>query len=83
MKLNIKKKAKEHSLGVTQLVHKYWLQRYDLFSRFDEGIELDEEGWYSVTPECVAARHAERCNGRVVVDCFTGCGGNAIQFAAM
>ncbi|KAK1386006.1 Trimethylguanosine synthase [Heracleum sosnowskyi] len=82
-KLKIKKKAKEQSLGVTRLVRKYWRQRYDLFSRYDEGIELDEEGWYSVTPECIAVRHAERSEGGVVVDCFTGCGGNAIQFAAM
>ena len=33
---------------------KYWLQRYTLFSRFDEGVKMDEEGWYSVTPEAVA-----------------------------
>lgn len=26
-------------------------QRYRLFSRFDDGIRLDAESWYSVTPE--------------------------------
>ena len=34
--------------GHAKLPHrlrKYWLQRYSLFSRFDEGIRLDEEGW--------------------------------------
>ncbi|KAL1831786.1 hypothetical protein ACET3Z_001437 [Daucus carota] len=82
VKLKIKKKAKESS-GVTRLVRKYWVQRYNLFSRFDEGIELDEEGWYSVTPESIAVRHAKRVEDGLVVDCFTGCGGNAIQFAAM
>lgn len=82
VKLKIKKKCKE-ALGVTRLVHKYWLKRYDLFSRYDEGIELDEEGWYSVTPESIAIRHALRSNAGLVIDCFTGCGGNAIQFAAM
>ena len=24
-------------------VHKYWLQRYSLFNRFDEGVQLDTE----------------------------------------
>ena len=27
-----------------------WFQRERLFSRFDEGCLLDEEGWYSITP---------------------------------
>jgi hypothetical protein len=30
---------------------KYWNQRRRLFSRFDQACKLDEEGWYSVTPE--------------------------------
>ena len=38
---------------------KYWLQRYSLFERFDEGVRVDEEGWYSATPEVVAAHHAQ------------------------
>jgi len=38
-----------------------WAQRYRLFSLFDEGCEMDREGWYSVTPENVAAQIAERC----------------------
>ncbi|XP_044150172.1 trimethylguanosine synthase isoform X2 [Bufo gargarizans] len=64
---------------------KYWAQRYRLFSRFDEGIKLDEEGWFSVTPEKIAEHIAHRVrqciNGAVVVDAFCGVGGNAIQFA--
>lgn len=68
--------------GVTPIVEKYWRQRYDLFTRYDEGIKLDEEGWYSVTPEEVAIRHAQHCRSTdVVIDCFAGVGGNAIQFA--
>lgn len=35
-------------------IAKYWAQRYRLFSRFDEGIQLDRESWYSVTPEKIA-----------------------------
>ncbi|KAI4389895.1 hypothetical protein MLD38_002065 [Melastoma candidum] len=63
------------------VIEKYWLQRYILFSRFDDGVKMDEEGWFSVTPETIAKHHAFRCAGGVVVDGFTGVGGNAIHFA--
>jgi len=43
------------------VVHdKYWAQRRRLFSRFDQGIQLDGEGWYSVTPEKIADHVAGR-----------------------
>ncbi|XP_020091087.1 trimethylguanosine synthase-like [Ananas comosus] len=63
---------------------KYWRGRYRLFSRYDAGIRMDEEGWFSVTPEPIAAAaHAARAPPlAVVVDAFAGVGGNAIQFAA-
>eukprot|EP00300_Choanocystis_sp_HF-7_P014857 c18855_g1_i3.p1 GENE.c18855_g1_i3~~c18855_g1_i3.p1 ORF type:complete len:207 (-),score=49.04 c18855_g1_i3:17-637(-) len=60
---------------------KYYSQRYHLFSRFDDGIQMDEEGWFSVTPEAIARHIAQRCKGGVVVDAFCGVGGNTIQFA--
>ncbi|XP_061925683.1 trimethylguanosine synthase-like [Entelurus aequoreus] len=65
---------------------KYWAQRYRLFSRFDQGIRLDREGWFSVTPEKIAEHIALRvaCNfshAQLVIDAFCGVGGNAIQFA--
>jgi len=63
------------------LLVKYWHQRYNLFSRFDQGIELDDESWFSVTPEAVAQHIANRCRCEVIVDAFCGVGGNAIQFA--
>lgn len=62
---------------------KYWCQRYLLFSRYDDGIKMDEEGWFSVTPEPLARHHAERCGSGIIIDCFTGVGGNSIQFAHM
>ncbi|PWN23083.1 S-adenosyl-L-methionine-dependent methyltransferase [Microstroma glucosiphilum] len=40
---------------------KYWYSRYRLFSRFDEGVLMDAQSWFSVTPEVVAARIASRC----------------------
>ncbi|CAK9872952.1 unnamed protein product [Sphagnum jensenii] len=62
-------------------ISKYWYQRYRLFAKYDEGIKMDEEGWFSVTPETIAEHQASRCPAGVVVDAFVGVGGNAIQFA--
>ena len=63
-------------------LRKYWHQRYRLFHQYDSGVEMDYEGWFSVTPECIAAHIAERCRSGVVVDAFCGVGGNAIQVSA-
>ncbi|KAM9322314.1 trimethylguanosine synthase [Pholidichthys leucotaenia] len=65
---------------------KYWAQRYRLFSRFDDGIRLDREGWFSVTPEKIAEHIALRVHSSfsksvLIIDAFCGVGGNAIQFA--
>ena len=69
------------SVGVPAPLQKYYIQRYMLFSRFDLGCALDEEGWYSVTPEVVAQHMAERCRCDIILDAFCGVGGNAIHFA--
>ncbi|MCO5601566.1 hypothetical protein L7F22_055689 [Adiantum nelumboides] len=74
--------------GMVEAVHhsvvKYWLRRYSLFSRFDKGIKIDEEGLFSVTPEEIAKHQAAHCGSSgIVIDAFTGVGGNAIQFACM
>ena len=34
--------------------NRYWAQRYRIFSRFDAGIWLTDDGWFEVTPEPVA-----------------------------
>jgi len=75
---------------------KYWAQRRRLFSRFDEGIKLNNDGRYSVTPEAIAnhianrmiqiekqniLREEENRHEIVVLDAFCGCGGNTIAFA--
>jgi trimethylguanosine synthase len=75
----------------TQVEDKYWAQRRRLFSRFDDGIQLDKEGWFSVTPEAIANHISKRVvdetpserssGGMIVLDAFCGCGGNAIAFA--
>ncbi|KAF9428217.1 Trimethylguanosine synthase [Podila epigama] len=60
---------------------KYWSQRYRYFTRYDEGIKMDKEGWYSVTPERIAEHIAQRCASDIIIDAFCGVGGNTIQFA--
>jgi trimethylguanosine synthase len=67
--------------NISNDIVKYWTQRYSLFSHFDSGIKMDEEGWFSVTPESIAKHHASRVDAGVMIDCFTGVGGNTIQFA--
>lgn len=58
-------------------------QRLRYFSLYSTppGCLLDEEGWYSVTPELVAVQIAERCRCDTILDAFCGVGGNSIAFA--
>jgi len=72
----------------SQNLKKYYKMRYYLFSKFDRGIKIDDEGWYSVTPETIAKHIANKIsealapkNPLVVLDSFCGVGGNLIQFA--
>lgn len=39
---------------------KYWAQRKRFFTKFDSGIQLDHEGWFSVTPEAIATHIREK-----------------------
>ena len=42
-------------------LEKYWCQRFRFFSKFDQGCLLDQESWFSITPEKIAQHHADRC----------------------
>eukprot|EP00127_Corallochytrium_limacisporum_P003728 Clim_evm60s152 gene=Clim_evmTU60s152 len=64
-----------------KLVGKYWKRRYYLFSKFDDGIQMDDVAWYSVTPEKIAKENAQRCGSDVVVDAMACVGGDTIQLA--
>lgn len=82
-------------LNLTNSLQKYYHQRYDYFKLFDSGIQIDEEGWYSVTPEAIADHIAQEAlsivktvgdsdfknKQTVILDAFCGVGGNTIQFA--
>ncbi|KAI0078728.1 S-adenosyl-L-methionine-dependent methyltransferase [Panus rudis PR-1116 ss-1] len=66
---------------VPEKLRKYFYQRERYFSLYSQGCLLDEEGWFSVTPELIADQIAERCRCDVILDAFCGVGGNAIAFA--
>jgi hypothetical protein len=51
------------SKATNKKLAKYFQKRYDYFSKFDDGIMIDEEGWYSVTPEKLAEYTAARLVG--------------------
>ncbi|KAJ7493395.1 Tgs1 protein [Mycena galericulata] len=59
---------------VPEHLQKYFAQRTRFLSLYSSGCLLDEEGWYSITPEL-------RCRCDTVLDAFCGVGGNAIAFA--
>ncbi|EFO64889.1 PRIP-interacting protein PIPMT [Giardia lamblia P15] len=64
----------------------YFSKRHLLFSRFDEGIQLTPEMWYSVCAECFAHTIAKVLSSHIqgrgyVLDLFGGAGGQAIGFA--
>lgn len=35
-------------------IAKYWLQRHNIFSKYDDGVWLTNDAWFGVTPEPVA-----------------------------
>ena len=70
------------------VLQKYFDQRYRLFRRYDEGILLDDESWYSVTPEAISQHIADyvlQLSGRRrlggIIELFCGSGGNTIPLA--
>lgn len=57
-------------------LHIFLKELFTIFWKFNF-----EESWYSVTPELVAAKIANRCSCNRIIDGFCGAGGNTIQFA--
>jgi tRNA/tmRNA/rRNA uracil-C5-methylase (TrmA/RlmC/RlmD family) len=69
-------------------MRKFYKRRYQLFKKFDNGILMDNESWFSVTPEMTANQIALKCfdllkrdSNQCILDGFCGAGGNTIQFA--
>ncbi|KAJ7230700.1 S-adenosyl-L-methionine-dependent methyltransferase [Mycena pura] len=73
----------QHASEVPEHLQKYFAQRTRFLSLYSTspGCLLDEEGWYSITPELIADRIAERCRCATILDAFCGVGGNTIAFA--
>lgn len=81
-----------HAKQFKGVMRKYWVQRHNLFSKYDEGIILTKELWFSVTPEKISKFMAEFINDRIckmkggvgqdikILDAFCGGGGNVVQF---
>jgi trimethylguanosine synthase len=59
----------------------YWKNRYSLFERYDEGIQLDENSLHTVMPEKAALSQAQLINAEVIIDGFCGAGGCSIAMA--
>ncbi|KAF7906235.1 hypothetical protein EAF00_000514 [Botryotinia globosa] len=68
-------------------LHKYWQQRYSVFSLYDNGIYMTNDAWFGVTPEPVATQIAQDYASSTsptkttIIDLFAGAGGNSIAFA--
>lgn len=67
-------------------IAKYWHQRHNIFSKYDEGVWLTNDAWFGVTPEPIANKIAAHVatadpSKTVLVDAFAGAGGNTIAFA--
>ena len=84
------RKPKEHSNQQKRnKLTNYYKQRYQLFSKYDDGILMDEEAWYSVTPEEIALNISDRISWKLnflkreirVLDLFCCVGGDTIQQA--
>lgn len=56
--------------------------RFRVFFRMDDGVQMDEESFWSTTPEGIARHQAARCKGRYAFDACCGVGGNTVQLAA-
>ncbi len=86
LKSRIQKSYKQTQ--ISRKMRKYYNRRYMLFSKFDSGILMDNESWFSVTPEKTAQYHAHNIftclnsrPGLTILDAFCGSGGNTIHFS--
>lgn len=67
---------------ITKHLFRYFNKRNFLFSRFEQGIAIDEESWYSVIPEAVSHYLRQRFKNtgvKKIFEPFSGVGGIAIH----
>jgi trimethylguanosine synthase len=67
--------------------HSYFRHRYNIWSKYDDGIWMTDNAWYGVSQELVAAKIAQHVavmtpsDKSILIDAFCGVGGNTIAFA--
>ena len=69
---------------IPKQIEKYFARRTFFFSKFEQGIQLDQESWYSVIPEPVSyhlEKRLKQANIKKVFEPFCGVGGIAIHIA--
>ena len=49
-----------------------------MFSKYDQGIKIDDESWCTVTPEKVSEHIALKFKNKIIMEGCCGVGGNAI-----
>lgn len=69
------------------LLNKYWKQRYLIWKKFDEGIQVDEEGLFSAihynNVETISELIRIKYGFNRIVDACCGVGGSAINFSLL
>jgi len=81
-------KEQREELGINKNIRKYFIKRFFLFSRFDDGIQLDEESWYSVVGEPISLWLKQRLlNSKIqlnsIFEPFVGVGGLAVHLSCI
>lgn len=59
----------------------FWSNKYNLFSKFDEWIQIDDVWLYSVKPEALAIETAQTIKWETILDAFGWVWGSTIWFA--
>jgi trimethylguanosine synthase len=75
-------------MGINKKIKKYYIKRFFLFEEFDNGIQMDEESWYSVVAEPISLNIKERLllskiPLNTIFEPFSGVGGVAVHLSCL
>ncbi|MBS1889928.1 MAG: hypothetical protein JST59_01430 [Actinobacteria bacterium] len=81
-------KEQRSTLGINRNIRKYFIKRFFLFEKFDDGILLDEESWYSVVAEPISKWLKNRLleskiHLNSILEPFVGVGGIAVHLSCI
>lgn len=57
---SFKEHHEKEKVKIKRKIRKFYEKRHFLFKKFDQGIKLDEESWYSVVPEDMGVYISQR-----------------------